>query len=396
MTERTATTTIRLYETASHLMVFTATVLSCEESKNGYDIVLDRTAFFPTGGGQPCDDGILGGTPVFDVRIEGETVHHTLPSPLSVGSEVTGEIDRETRLRRMANHSGEHVLSSVIAKRHGLSNVGFHMGSRDLTCDFNGILDEAALRAVEDEVNRIIRENHPITVSYPSAKILASLDYRSKLTMAENVRIVTIGENGCIDRCACCAPHVATTGEIGILRIVESEHYKGGLRLHILCGADALDRIRDDAACVAALSILLSAKPEGKAVHEAVLRLCEESKAQKETLSHLNDALNERICAALAPSATPCCLFDSRNNPTVLRKLATMAMETVQNTVAVFGGNNAEGYKFVLSANRGLKALYADLSKTLPCRGGGSDSLICGSVKAERCAIEAAFQAIVS
>ena len=296
----------------------------------------------------------------------------------------------------MANHSGEHVLSSVIAKRHGLSNVGFHMGSRDVTCDFNGILDEAALRAVEDEVNRIIRENHPITVSYPSAEILASLNYRSKLALTENVRIVAIGENGSIDRCACCAPHVATTGEIGILRIVESEHYKGGLRLHILCGADALDRIRDDAACVSSLSTLLSAKPEGQAVGDAVLHLYEENKALKDTLSHLNDTLNERICATLAPSATPCCLFDSRNDPTVLRKLATMAMETVQSTVAIFGGSDTEGYKFVLCADRGLKALYTDLSKALPYRGGGSDSLICGSVKAERYAIEAAFRALFS
>jgi alanyl-tRNA synthetase len=396
MTERSATTTIRLYETDSHLMRFTATVLSCERTKNGYDIVLERTAFFPTGGGQPCDGGTLDGLPVLDVKIEGETVHHTLPAPLSVGSEVTGEIDREIRLRHMANHSGEHILSSVIAKCHGLSNVGFHMGSKDVTCDFNGILDEAALRVVEDEVNRIIRENHPITASYPSSETLASLDYHSKLALTENVRIVAIGEDGCIDRCACCAPHVASTGEIGILRIVESEHYKGGLRLHILCGADALDRIRDDAACIAALSILLSAKPEGQAVGDAVLHLCEENKALKDTLSQLNNALNERICATLTPSATPLCLFDSRSDPTVLRKLATMAMETVQSTVAVFGGDDNEGYKFVLCADSGLNALYADLSKALPCRGGGSDSLICGSVKTEKTAIEATFQALVS
>lgn len=396
MTERYATTTLRLYETDSHLMVFTATVLSCEKAKNGYDVVLDRTAFFPTGGGQPCDSGTLDGIPVSDVRIEGETVHHTLPSPLSVGSEVTGEIHRETRLRRMANHSGEHILSSVIAKRYGLANVGFHMGSKDVTCDFNGLLNEASLRSVEDEVNRIIQENHPITTSYPSADILAALDYRSKLTLTENVRIVAIGRDGEIDRCACCAPHVASTGEIGILRIMESEHYKGGLRLHILCGADALDRIRDDSACITALSTLLSAKPEGNAVREAVRHLYEENKAQKDTLSRLNDALNERICAALTPSTAPLCLFDSRSDPTVLRKLATMAMETVQNTVAVFGGNDAEGYKFVLCADSGLKALYADLSKALPCRGGGSDSLICGSVKAEKNTIEAAFQALFS
>jgi len=394
MTERSAT--LRLYEIDSHLTTFTAAVLSCQKAGKGYDIVLDRTAFFPTGGGQPCDGGILGGHTVTDVRIENGMILHTLPSPLSLGETVTGEIDRESRLRRMANHSGEHILSSVMAKRYGLRNVGFHMGSKDVTCDFDGVLDEDTLWAIEDEVNRLIRENHPITASYPPAEVLAVLDYRSKLELNENVRIVAIGEDGIIDRCACCAPHVTSTGEIGILRIVEREHYKGGLRLHILCGADALERIREEAACVTALSTLLSAKPEGHAVREAVLRLCAENKGQQDMLSCLHDALNERICQSLAPSPAPLCLFDPRNDTIALRKLATMVKKATGGAVAVFGGSEEAGYKFVLCADIGLMSRYAALSELLPCRGGGSDSLICGSVKAARSLIEAAFHTVFS
>ncbi len=396
MTERIATVTERLYETDSHLMLFTATVLSCEEMKDGYDIVLDRTAFFPTGGGQPCDRGTLGGHTVTGVRIENEVIYHTLSAPLPLGGKVTGKLDADLRLRRMANHSGEHILSAVMAKHHGLANVGFHMGSKDVTCDFDGFLDDDTLCMVEDEVNRIIRENHPITTSYPTTETLATLDYRSKLAMTDNVRIVAIGRDGAIDRCACCAPHVISTGEIGILRIVESEHYKGGLRLHLLCGSDALVRIRDDAACISSLSTLLSSKPEGGAVREAVLRLCEENNVQKEIISHLNDALNEQICSALSRSDAPLLHFDPRSDTVVLRKLTTKAQTITDGIVAVFGGSDTKGYKFVLCAKDGLRSPYGVFAKALSCRGGGSDSLICGSVMAEKAAIEAAFYTVFS
>jgi len=396
MTERSHSSTLRLYETDPHLTVFTAAVLGCCRTDKGYDVVLNQTAFFPTGGGQPCDGGTLGGYPVLDVRIETDTVRHTLPSPLPLGGTVTGVVDQEPRLRRMANHSGEHLLSAVLAKRHGLRNVGFHMGSRDVTCDFDGIIDDEALRTAEDEVNRLIRENHPITSAYPSPETLATLDYRSKLDLTEHVRIVSIGENGTVDRCACCAPHVTATGEIGILRIVEREHYKGGLRLHILCGADALERIREEADCIVALSTLLSAKPEGGAIQEAVRRLWEEHEGQKENLSFLNDVLNETICQGLDDGSPFICHFDLRDDAVALRKLAALANRKTGTPVAVFGGSDTAGYKLVLCADSGLKARYASLTKLLPCRGGGSDSLICGSVKADRAAIEAACLTVFS
>ncbi len=396
MTDRSFTATVRLYETDSHLMTFSATVLSCQSTSNGYDVVLDRTAFFPMGGGQPCDSGTLEGCSVSDVRLENGTIFHTLPSPLPCGTKVLGKIDEKPRLRRMANHSGEHILSAVMAKRHGLNNVGFHMGSKDVTCDFDGVIGDEALRAVEDEVNRIIRENHPITAHYPDRATLASLSYRSKLDLTGPVRIVTIGENGSIDHCACCAPHVTHTGEIGLLRLVATEHYKGGLRLHILCGADALERCREDALGIAALSALLSTKPEGNAISTAVLQLCQENKAQKEVISHLNDTLNRGICRDITPSNRPLFLFDHRDDTVALRKLATLAKEAAQNTVAVFGGHDETGYRFVLCADKGLKALYAAMCQKLPCRGGGSDTLICGSVMASRAVIEGICQTIFS
>ncbi len=392
MTERSSTVTRRLYEDDSHLFEFRAAVLSCEKRGEGYAVVLNQTAFFPTGGGQPCDGGTINGLTVLDAAIEGEAVVHTVPEALPVGAEVLGQVDADTRLRRMAAHTGEHLLSAVLWRRHGLHNVGFHLGSLDVTCDFDGVLEEDALREAEKEVNRLIRENHPVTASYPAPDRLASLSYRSKLELTENVRIVSVGEEGEIDRCACCAPHVKATGEIGLFRIVSKENRKGGMRLHILCGEDALTRAREEADCVAFLSSLLSAKPEGMAVKEAVLRLCEESKALKESLSALNDGMNEQVVGALPAEGRPLCLFDPRGDAVALRKLASLAHGKTGGAVAVFGGSDGEGYKFVLCGKERLKALYAVLSKALPCRGGGSDTLVCGSAKASRREIEEAWR----
>ncbi len=391
MTERSQTATVRLYEEDSHRFDFTATVLSCEESKQGYAVVLDRTAFFPTGGGQPHDSGTLNGQTVLDVAIVGDVVLHTVREPLPVGATVCGRVDAAVRRARMAAHTGEHLLSAVLWRRHGLRNVGFHLGKDEVTCDFDGVLDEAALTAAEEEVNRLIRENHPVTATYPAPETLAALDYRSKLDLTENVRIVAVGKDGEIDRCACCAPHVKATGEIGILRIVAKENWKGGMRLHLLCGEDALLRIREEAACIAALSTHLSAKPEGRAVREAVLRLTEENKALRTELDALNDALSAVTVASLSMHDAPVCLFDTREDAVALRKLANLAHAKTGGTVAVFGGCDAKGYKLVLCGKEGMKALLARLAEALPLRGGGSDSLVCGSVKATEIEIREAW-----
>ncbi|MBQ4065312.1 MAG: alanyl-tRNA editing protein [Clostridia bacterium] len=392
MTERSKTATVRLYEADSHLFSFTATVLSCEKRERGYAVILDQTAFFPTGGGQPFDGGTLDGQEILDVTIEGDTLLHTVKEPIPVGASVEGILDAKERLRRMASHTGEHLLSAVLFRSHSLHNVGFHLGKDDVTCDFDGVLDETTLAAAEEEVNRLIRENHPVTTSYPAPEVLKTLDYRSKLDLTENVRIVSVGKGGEIDRCACCAPHVKATGEIGILRIVFRENWKGGMRLHILCGEDALTRIRKEAACVSSLSALLSAKPEGEAVRQAVLRLTEENRSLKTSLDTLNDALSAVIVSSLSSADRPVCLFDTRDDAVALRKLATLAHNKTGGTVAVFGGSDAEGYKVVLCGKEGMRALLARLTEHLPIRGGGSDSLVCGSVKATEGEIRAAWE----
>jgi len=384
MTERNATETLRLYEADASLMSFDATVLSCEKGGEGYAIILDRTAFFPTGGGQPCDRGTLGNVAVTEVIIVDGQVLHRVGSPLAVGTVVKGCLDAERRRRHMTVHTAEHILSSVLFRRYGLHNVGFHVGHEDTTCDFDGTLDREALSEVEAEVNRILRENHPVRALFPTPEELARLDYRSKLELLTNVRIVAIGEEGRIDRCACCAPHVTRTGEVGSMLITEAYRYKGGMRLHLLAGEDAVRRTRQSENGLTALSVLLSAKPNVEAVTEAVTRLWEEHKALKAALAAADDALNAALCRSL-PSGERVCLCDTRDDVTALRRLAILATERTGEAVLVLGGGG-DSCRFVL-AGQGAKELYAALCSRLPCRGGGNERMICGSISSDRAAI---------
>ncbi len=392
MNERTSAAAGRLYETNPHLFRFSAEVLSCEAWGDGFAVVLDRTAFFPTGGGQPHDEGTLNGNAVLDAVIDGDRILHRVAVPFAPGQTVTGQIDADLRLRRMANHTGEHLLSSVMLRRFGLHNVGFRMGSADVTCDFDGTVTPEELLSAADEVNRLIRENHPVTARYYSPGEAAALTYRSKLAFSGQVRLVSIGANGEIDRCACCAPHVTATGEIGLLIITDRYPYKGGLRIHLLCGADALARIRGDAACLSSLSVLLSAKPEGDAVREAVSRLFRENEDRKTALDGLNDRLNRLIAGSFAETGRPVCLFDGRTDPTALRKLASAVRENTGCLTAVFGGAEAGQRFFVLTAGEDLTAFYTRLKNRIALRGGGSDTLIRGSTAASDAEIRTAWE----
>lgn len=212
--------TTRLYYIDSHLFEFTATVLRCEENKGRWETVLDETAFFPEGGGQPADTGILGGVRVINAHEKDGTVFHYCDGPLEPGTRVTGLIDREQRLRRMQNHSGEHILSGTAHRLYGCENVGFHMGDAAVVIDFDRELTREDLQRLETEANEAVRANLPVRTFYPSPKELKHLEYRSKKELQGDVRIVEIPG---VDRCACCAPHVSFTGEVGLIKILEAE-----------------------------------------------------------------------------------------------------------------------------------------------------------------------------
>ena len=212
--------TEKLYDIDSFIKEFNATVLSCEKAENGYVVVLDKTAFFPEAGGQPSDIGFLNEAKVLDVQEEGEYIYHFTDKEITVGEVVSGSINFERRFDFMQQHSAEHIVSGVANRLFGCQNVGFHLSEDIVTLDFDIPLNREQILKVEELANKSVFENNKINCYYPNAQELERLNYRSKGGLEGEVRIVEI-EN--TDMCACCAPHVQYTGQIGLIKLLSSE-----------------------------------------------------------------------------------------------------------------------------------------------------------------------------
>ena len=230
--------TLKLYENDAYITTFTATVLECAEFENGYSVVLNQTAFFAEGGGQKADEGTINGINVLDVIENNGVIFHKVQSPLKTGDTVSGEIDWSLRYRRMQSHTGEHILSGVTHRLFGLNNVGFHMSEKIMSVDFDGKLNEEDIRKIELLSNEAVYKNAEIIAYYPAEEELKNLDYRSKLDLKSGVRIVNIKG---VDLCACCAPHLKRTGEVGLIKIVDFYPNKQGTRIEMLAGISALE-----------------------------------------------------------------------------------------------------------------------------------------------------------
>ncbi len=370
--------TQKIYETDGSCFSFDATVVSCTPTSDGnYALILDKTAFFPGGGGQEADTGTLGGVSILSLGEQDGDVIHILPEPKAVGSRLHGEIFAEVRLRKMQNHGGEHIVSGIVNRLYGYSNVGFHMGADDITIDFDGLLDRAQLCEVEKAANLAISEDRRISVSFPSEAERAELDYRSKKALSGRVRIVEIEG---FDRCACCAPHLPSTGAVGMIKILDFLHHKGGVRVHLLCGLDALEDYHRRYSDEAAISALLSAK-QGETV-AAVERLMAENSA----LRAEGGELRRRIVALLADQVEETegniCLFEPLDVGSA-RNLLNSILPKCGGICSVWSKKEGNSYSF-LAASR-----TRDLTKLLPAlraqgvRGGGSAVMIQGSICAD-------------
>mgnify|MGYP002459488775 CR=1 FL=1 len=249
----------KLYEENPFLTRFTARVRSCAQGRRGWDVILDQTAFYPEGGGQPYDLGVLGGVQVLEVHEREGHVVHTCSAPLEVGSAVEGQIDWARRFDLMQHHSGEHIVSGLAHAMYGCDNMGFHMGADVITIDLSVELTQDQVRELEAAANRYIWEDRPVQITYPSPEELAHLEYRSKKAIEGQVRIVSFPGADC---CACCGTHVRRAGEVGLIKVLSCQKFREGVRMEILCGQRAywyLSRIYDQDHAVAQL---LSVKPQ--------------------------------------------------------------------------------------------------------------------------------------
>ena len=382
--------TIKLYDQDSHCRSFSATVLSCTPGgPERWHLVLNQTAFFPEGGGQPADQGTLNQeVQVLDVREKGEEIVHITDAPLSPGTAVQGELDWALRFGRMQCHSGEHVISGLAHSLYGCTNVGFHMGEDAVILDFDKELTPDQIAHIEDLANQVITENRPVIAAYPAPEVLADLDYRSKLDLTENVRIVTI--DGC-DVCACCAPHVKQTGEIGLVKIVNTMRHRGGIRLWMVAGQLALEDYRTKQENIAAISAALSVQQPQAA--QGVARMKAELEQVTFALNQARQALMAEKAKALPQTEGNLCLIEDDLDAASLRTLANAGMEVCGGICAVFTGSDQAGYRYVMGSQAvDLRAKAKEINQALGGKGGGQPTMIQGSVTASRAAILAYFQ----
>lgn len=375
--------TEKLYELNSYCRTFTATVLSCRPHGDGYAVTVDRTAFFPEGGGQAADVGTLGGVAVTDVQIvEGDILHYTA-APLTVGQTVEGVLDWEIRFARMQHHTAEHIVCGIAHRWHGLENVGFHLGSEDVTLDLDGELTRQQLDAIEEEANRVVWQNVAVTAAIPTAEELAGLTYRSKKELEGDVRLVTIDG---VDCCACCAPHVGRTGEIGVIKLLDFIRWKGGVRIHLLCGAAALEDYRRRYTQSAEISAKLSVKQTD--LVPAVNRLIAEKDGYKLALREANRRLADAMAAAVEPTDRPVYFIGTDWDTDTLRRLVNGLTARCSGLCAAYSG--ADGaYTYVLGGTDHLKEAAAEMNAALSGRGGGDARQVQGRVQATAAQIAA-------
>lgn len=372
--------TEKLYYSDSHLFSFPAVVLKCEKNgENNYLAVLDRTAFFPEGGGQRADTGTIAGMRVSYVFEKEGEIFHVCEGYLDPGKSVLCQVDREQRLRRMQNHSGEHVVSGLIHKFFGFSNVGFHMGDRCMTIDFSGELSKADLERVESTANEVVRDNIPVKAWFPSPEELIKTDYRSKLDLKEDVRLVSI--EGC-DVCACCAPHVSFTGEIGLIKILSSMRHRGGMRLEVVCGMDALDNYRIRQINAENISEMLSAKQDD--ISAAVEKIIQNAEAQKERNALLGRKYAELVANRTEYTEGNICLFEDLLDEIATRQFANLLKEKCSGIAAVFSEKGQGEHRYIISSRKiDLKRNAAVINAGIDGKGGGSSAMIQGSCRAD-------------
>ena len=371
--------TEKLYYQSPYQKTFSAHVVRCTPVGQHYAVVLDRTAFYPEGGGQPCDTGVLDFINILDVQERDGEIVHTTDAPATPGSVVTGGINWDRRFRLMQQHTGEHLVSGIAHRLFQVDNVGFHMGEKFLTVDWNGRLDSLQLATVERLANEAVFRNLPVQAAFLSNEQLKAVVYRSKKELQGPVRIVTIPG---YDVCACCGTHVAATGEVGPVKILTSQSYKGGTRITMACGAQAMDDYREKADGAAFLSGLLSAKPEE--ISQAAERLLHENTDLKRELSDRKAVIFELKAAALTETSKMVCLFENGLSADDMRRFATIVASKRGVTAAVLCGDDENGYRYaVASLRQDVRPLGKAMNAAFSGRGGGSAELVQGSVRGQ-------------
>lgn len=376
--------TVALYDDDSFATEFTAQVVDCQETDGKYKLVLDQTLFFPEQGGQTSDVGIIGEAKVYDVQIEDGVIYHLCDKSFEAGCKVVGTIDWHHRFGNMQQHTGEHIFTGLAHKLYGADNVGFHLSDNTVTLDLNIELSEEQVRLVERSSNEVIGADVPVRAYYPDDATLRLIDYRSKKEIDGAVRLVEIDD---VDICACCAPHVNSTGQVGMLKVLSYGKYKGGTRVYILCGLRALDDYNRRMNLLAKSYQQLNC-PEDD-LPDRIAGIMDENKQLKYKISQIKADILMNQIAGYPSELHDVTIYTEDLDAKTMRDGVNTLVERHDGLCAIFSGNDEDGYNFVIgSSSRDCGAIAAGLRELLGAKGGGSKQMAQGSVLATRSAIE--------
>ena len=378
--------TVKLYYENAFLREFDGVVVDCRPQGKKWLVILDQTAFYPEGGGQPADHGILGGAKVTDVHERDGVILHTCDRALPEGETVHGEIDWPRRFDHMQQHSGEHIVSGMLCSTYHCDNTGFHMGADTVTIDYNADIPWEGVLEIERRANRYIWENHPIVIRYPEPAELAALPYRSKKALEGPVRIT---EFPCADMCACCGTHVARSGQVGLVKLLSCQKFRDGTRLELLCGRRALDYLSASWEQARQIGQALSVKPQSAAA--AVGRMQEELLALKEKAAHLEEADFAHTAERYRDAGNVLHITEKLDGDGA-RRLCDAIAKAAGGRCAVFAGSDGAYQYAVIESGGDLRPLVKDMNAALHGRGGGRDGFAQGSAACTAEDIRSFFQ----
>ena len=373
--------TIKLYDLDAYQNEFEAQVISCTKRENDYDLILDQTLFFPEEGGQTCDRGTLNGIDVIDVQIIDQEIHHYTKTPLE--GKVKGKIDFNYRYCNMQNHSGEHVLSGLVKSMYGFDNSGFHLSDHEITTDYNGYLNQEQLDVLENKANEIILNNKAIHCFYPDN--IEQYDYRSKKEINEAIRLVEIED---VDCCACCAPHVHSTSEIGLIKILKAMKHKNGIRLYFVCGIRAFQDYQNKHKQAMNISQKLSLPPDH--LTQGIDQLLNENNQLKQELSSLKKEMIDQAIQSLHKQNYHLVFINALERSLqqyYVNQLLTLSIDFA----GVFVGENNR-YHFMITSHKDAGELLQQLKDHFEIKGGGKANMIQGQIQGSQQEIEDFFK----
>ena len=368
-------------ELMNYLEEFQATVVCCEKkSEDQWLVALDQTAFFPEGGGQSGDCGWLSDVEVVNAREKAGVIYHEVKEALEVVMQVLWKVNAAARFYKMQQHTGEHILSGIVCATYGYNNVGFHLGDELTTLDFDGELSAEQIQALEIQANETVFANLPVEVKFPGKEELKNLDYRSKIEIEGQVRIVEIPG---VDRCACCAPHVKSTAEVGMIKILNCDRHRGGCRLTIVCGMRALKDYGKKQESVGKISAALSAKADK--VADAVAHLQEQQQKLREQLNKVQTLYLQEKLEKISAEDSVVCIFEDSIDSIAMRNFVNDAMEKCEGICGAFMGNDAQGYHYILgSKTKDVREISKKLNECFHGKGGGKPQMVQGSLVASQ------------